>query len=109
MARTKKSQQSYTAGEKGRNRVRVFPDPKTGMFQIEYRRNGRRESRSLKHRDWALAKDQADKLAANFPPPEAKPERRPQEPLRRRRTANGPCPPRITPRPAIANWLGRST
>ncbi len=74
MARTKKSQQHYTAGEKGRNRVRVFPDPKTGMFQIEYRRNGRRESRSLKHRDFDLAKDQADKLAANFPLPEPEPE-----------------------------------
>ena len=74
MARTRKSQQHYTAGERGRNRVRVFPDPKTGMFQLEYRRNGRRESKSLKHRDLELAKDQADKLAANFPPPDAEPE-----------------------------------
>ena len=58
MARTKKSQLKYSAGEKGRNRVRVFPDPKTGMFQLEYRRNGRREAKSLKHRDWELARAQ---------------------------------------------------
>ena len=52
MARTKRSQRSYAAGEWGRNRVRVFPDPKTGLFQIEWRANGRRLSRSLKHREW---------------------------------------------------------
>ena len=46
------------------------------MFQLEYRRNGRREAKSLKHRDWEVAKTQADRLAANFPPPEA--EREPQ-------------------------------
>ena len=51
MARTKRSRRSYGAGEWGRNRVRVFPDPKTGMFQIEWRENGRRLTRSLKHRD----------------------------------------------------------
>ena len=37
-------------GEWGRNRVRVFPDPKTGLFQIEWRKNGRRLSRSLRQR-----------------------------------------------------------
>ncbi|MDE0075283.1 MAG: hypothetical protein OXR82_11025 [Gammaproteobacteria bacterium] len=37
MARTKRSRRSYGAGEWGRNRVRVFPDPKTGIFQIEWR------------------------------------------------------------------------
>ena len=50
MARTKRSRRSYGAGEWGRNRVRVFPDPKTGMFQIEWRENGRRLTRSLKQR-----------------------------------------------------------
>ena len=64
MARTKRSRQSYSAGERGRNRVRVFPDPKTGMIQIEWRENGRRRSRSLGHRDWARAKRQADEVAA---------------------------------------------
>ena len=56
MARTKRGRRSYSAGEWGRNRVRVFPDPKTGLLQIEWRENGRRLSRSLKHRDWARAK-----------------------------------------------------
>ena len=35
MARTKRVRRSYGAGEWGRNRVRVFPDPKTGLYQIE--------------------------------------------------------------------------
>ena len=56
MARTKRSRRSYSAGEWGRNRVRVFADPKTGLYQIEWRDNGRRLTRSLKHRDWARAK-----------------------------------------------------
>ena len=70
MARTKRSRRSYSAGEWGRNRVRVFPDPKTGLLQIEWRENGRRLSRSLKHRDWAHAKRQADEFAAGFTGPE---------------------------------------
>ena len=45
MARTKPIRRSYGAGEWGRNRVRVFPDPKTGLFQIEWRENGRRLSK----------------------------------------------------------------
>ena len=36
MARTKRSRRTYGAGEWGRNRVRVFPDPKTGLFQVEW-------------------------------------------------------------------------
>ena len=70
MARTKRSQRSYAAGEWGRNRVRVFPDPKTGLFQIEWRENGRRLTRSLKHREWARAKKQADEFAAGYLGPE---------------------------------------
>ena len=70
MARTKRSRRSYGAGEWGRNRVRVFPDPKTGLYQIEWRENGRRLTRSLKHRDWARAKKQADEFAAGFAEPE---------------------------------------
>ena len=66
MARTKRSRRSYGAGEWGRNRVRIFPDPKTGIFQIEWRENGRRLTRTLKHRDWARAKRQADQFAAGF-------------------------------------------
>ncbi len=70
MARTKRSRRSYGAGEWGRNRVRIFPDPKTGNFQIEWRENGRRLTRSLGHRDWARAKRQADEFAAGFAGPE---------------------------------------
>ncbi|WP_420441406.1 tyrosine-type recombinase/integrase [Candidatus Palauibacter sp.] len=70
MARTKRSRRSYGAGEWGRNRVRVFPDPKTGLFQIEWRENGRRLTRSLGHRDWARAKRHADEFAAGFVGPE---------------------------------------
>ena len=70
MARTKRSRRSYGAGEWGRNRVRVFPDPKTGLLQIEWRKNGRRLTRSLKHRDWAQAKKQADEIAADFASPD---------------------------------------
>ena len=47
MARTKRVRRGYSAGEWGRNRVRVFPDPKTGLYQIEWRDNGRRLTRSL--------------------------------------------------------------
>ena len=70
MARTKRSRRSYGAGEWGRNRARIFPDPKTGKFQIEWRENGRRLTRSLGHRDWARAKRQADEFAAGFAGPE---------------------------------------
>ena len=64
MARTKRHRRSYSAGEWGRNRVRVFPDPKTGLIQIEWREDGHRRSRSLGHRDWGRAKRQADEVAA---------------------------------------------
>ena len=64
MARTNRRRRSYSAGEWGRNRVRVFPDPKTGLIQIEWREDGRRLTRSLGHRDWARAKRQADEGAA---------------------------------------------
>ncbi|MYC53041.1 MAG: phage integrase family protein [Gammaproteobacteria bacterium] len=79
MARTKRSRRSYGAGEWGRNRVRVFPDPKTGIFQIEWRENGRRLTRSLRHRDWTRAKKQADEFAAGFgePDPNGKAEAEP--------------------------------
>ena len=68
MARTKRRRRSYSAGEWGRNRVRVFPDPKTGLIQIEWHEDRRRLSRSLGHRDWARAKRQADEVAAGLGP-----------------------------------------
>ncbi|MXV94604.1 MAG: hypothetical protein F4Z92_01700, partial [Gemmatimonadetes bacterium] len=66
MARTKRDRRTYSAGEWGRNRVRVFADPKTGLYQLEWRENGRRRTRSLAHRDWVKAKRQADEAAAGF-------------------------------------------
>ena len=66
MARTRRRRRSYSAGEWGRNRVRIFPDPRTGVIQIEWREDGRRTTRSLGHRDWARAKKQADEFAAGF-------------------------------------------
>ena len=75
MSGRRRDRPSYSAGEWGRNRVRVFPDRRTGVIQIEWREGGRRLTRSLRHRDWARAKRQADEFAAGF----AKPERRDQE------------------------------
>ena len=71
MARTNRSQQNYSAGERGRNRVRVFPDSKTGIYQMEWRENGRRLGRSLKHRDRERAKRQADEFAADYAAPQS--------------------------------------
>ena len=70
MTGRRRSRRSYSAGEWGRNRVRVFPDRRTGVIQIEWRDGGRRLTRSLRHRDWARAKEQADEFAASFAPPE---------------------------------------
>ncbi len=61
---TERARRGYSTGERGRNRIRVFPGSKTGRFQVEWRENGRRLSRSLGHRDWARAKRQADEFAA---------------------------------------------
>jgi len=69
MARTKRDRRSYSAGEWGRNRVRVFPDRRTGIMQVEWRENGRKLTRSLKHRDWNRAKRQADRIAAGLAEP----------------------------------------
>ena len=63
MAHVGGDQRSYSAGEWGRNRARIFPDPRTGMIQIEWRVDGRRVSRSLGHRDWKRAEEQADQFA----------------------------------------------
>ena len=73
----RRSRRSYSAGEWGRNRVRVFPDRRTGVIQIEWREAGRRLTRSLRHRDWARAKEQADEFAASFVPPERRGEAKP--------------------------------
>lgn len=84
MARTKKDQSSYSAGERGRNRVRIFRTLKTGKIQMEWREDGRRVTRSLKHDDWGAAKRQADEFAVSYVEPDAEstPEPEPEpEPL----------------------------
>ena len=75
MSGRRRDRSSYSAGEWGRNRVRVFPDRRTGVIQIEWREGGRRLTRSLRHRDWARAKRQADEFAVGF----VKAERREEE------------------------------
>ena len=56
---------SYVTGEKGKNRVRVFTDPRTGKVYLEYRdHQGRKARTACGHRDFASAKAQADELAA---------------------------------------------
>ncbi len=98
MARTKRSRRSYGAGEWGRNRVRIFPDPKTGLFQMEWRENGRRLTRSLKHRDWARAKRQTDQFAAGFiDAPNGKAEAEPEPLTLETRIARGRNPGRRSP------------
>jgi integrase len=70
MTRSKNSKRSkrtrsYLAGEKGNNRVRLYPHPRDGTLMLEYRdKNGRRRNRSLQHDDLARGKIAADELAA---------------------------------------------
>ncbi len=60
MARTKRSRRSYSAGEWGRTRVRVFADPKTGLYQSRVaRRTGAGSPGPLKHRDWWVESEAA--------------------------------------------------
>jgi integrase len=57
---------SYLAGEKGRNRVRVYERGAIGIY-LDYRtEEGRRVRRPLGHADRNRAKDEADQVAARF-------------------------------------------
>lgn len=66
---------SYIAGEKGRNRVRVFQQPERGpMIYVDYRADdGARVKRSLGHSDREKAKLEADDIAAKFGRQDARP------------------------------------
>ncbi len=55
---------SYSTGERGRNRVRVFEHPETGLLFLEHYVDGRRQRIALRHRDRKRAKAQADEVAA---------------------------------------------
>jgi integrase len=63
---------SYSAGERGRNRVRAYEDAKTGVLHLEFyepvpgEAKPKRKALSLGHRDRERAKQQADELAAKF-------------------------------------------
>ncbi len=59
--RTRKKRWSYTTGEKGRNRVRVFQH-ESGLLMLEYRPGGKRK-RFPGHRDRDRAKQRADEGA----------------------------------------------
>jgi integrase len=62
---------SYVTGEKGKNRVRVFTDPRTGKVYLEYRDGqGRKARTACGHRDFAGARAQADQLAAHLRRPD---------------------------------------
>ena len=56
---------SYHAGEKGRNRVRVFAHPKTGTIFLEVKDGGAKRRVALGHRDRDAAKAKADQVAAS--------------------------------------------
>jgi integrase len=55
---------SYKAGEKGRNRVRVYEDNRTGIILAEFYEDEKRKRVSLGHRNRTKAKQLADNIAA---------------------------------------------
>src|SRR5689334_9377712 len=63
---------SYSVGERGRNRVRAFAHPETGRMHLEYYEPARTGERpkvrrlALGHSDKELAKEAAEKLAAEL-------------------------------------------
>jgi integrase len=57
---------SYSAGERGRNRVRIGTDNRTGVLYIAWMDEGVEKRQSLRHRDHEAAKQKADVLAAQF-------------------------------------------
>lgn len=65
--RRKRTRGLYHAGEKGTNRVRLYPHPRSGTLMLEYFGNeGRRRYLSLHHTDVARGKVAADDLAASL-------------------------------------------
>lgn len=56
-------QWSYSTGERGRSRCRVFEHERTGTLYLEVREQGRRVRIALGHRDRAAAKATADRTA----------------------------------------------
>jgi hypothetical protein len=54
---------SYSTGEKGRNRIRAFQHPVTGLLFLEHYSEGRRQRIALGHRDRDRAKAKAEEVA----------------------------------------------
>ena len=65
MARTRSKRWSYSAGERGRNRVRAFEHP-SGVLMVEFSDGGKRTRLSLGHKDRKRAKQEADLAAAKL-------------------------------------------
>ena len=65
MARTKKKGWSYSAGERGRNKVRAF-ERSSGRLTLEFSDGGKRTRISLGHKDRERAKREADEAAAKL-------------------------------------------
>lgn len=63
MPRTRKQTWSYTTGERGVNRVRVFLH-RTGKLFLEYRQDARKLRQCLGHADRERAKQEAEDRAA---------------------------------------------
>ena len=57
---------SYIAGEKGRNRVRVFEHPETRKRFLEVRNSGNKRRIALGNTDREAAKAKADEIAAEL-------------------------------------------
>lgn len=70
MSRAHPKHWSYVAGEKGRNRVRVYPHPTSGRLYLEYQQDGQKTRTALGHQDREEAKRQADELAARLRRPD---------------------------------------
>src|SRR6185312_551880 len=64
MTRTRET--SYLAGEKGRNRVRLYPHPASGMLYLEWKEDVAKMRRSLAHADWTVGKIEADAWASEL-------------------------------------------
>ncbi len=63
MSTARKRRWSYSTGERGRNRVRAYQHPDTGLIFLEFSDEGRRRRVALGHRVQDAAKTKADELA----------------------------------------------
>jgi len=61
---------SYSTGERGRNRVRVFAHQDTGRLFLEFSDGGRKKRMALGHSDREAAKLKAEELAAKLRKPD---------------------------------------